>query len=239
MLFLGLLVILCVGGGYYYLDATNHLDELKGHWEKWTHATPKEEGATVSKSTLAMIEQMGGESRDPQARERLAGVGKRLVQGSLARETRFQFDFHLLADRRSVNAFALPGGQIFITEGLYRLLGSEDQLAGVLAHEIGHVVGSHSAADKPLTGSAQEVANLREMKYSSDDELGADRLGVLYLAAAGYQPQAMFEVMGILTLAAAGDRPPEFLNSHPLPGSRIQELRKVIAEYRFGRRVGN
>lgn len=72
-------------------------------------------------------------------------IGNRIVQASELQKTGYQFDFHLLADDKTVNAFALPGGQIFVTMGLLKLLQTEGELAGVLGHEIGHVVARHSA----------------------------------------------------------------------------------------------
>src|SRR5215204_3612422 len=89
---------------------------------------------------------MGGEidpsQPDSQTVER---VGQYLVQRSVASKSPYKYDFHLLADPKTVNAFALPGGQIFITRALYDKLEDEAMLAGVLGHEIGHVIGRHSA----------------------------------------------------------------------------------------------
>src|ERR671924_254489 len=68
-----------------------------------------------------------------------------LMAKSFAAKSPYKFSFHVLADPRTINAFALPGGPVFITEGLMRLLKSEAELAGVLGHEIGHVIGRHSS----------------------------------------------------------------------------------------------
>ena len=68
-------------------------------------------------------------------------LGNKLINTSIARETPYKYEFHLLADPNTINAFALPGGQIFITLALFSKLENEDQLAGVLGHEIGHVLG--------------------------------------------------------------------------------------------------
>ena len=96
---------------------------------------------------------MGALSRDPRASQHVDKVGH-ILASSLEQElykrnppvrNPYAFEFHLLADRQQVNAFALPGGQVFITEALYSKLENEDQLAGVLGHEIGHVIERHGS----------------------------------------------------------------------------------------------
>lgn len=93
----------------------------------------------------SMIAEYGGLHPDQNAQAQLDRVGKKLVNSSIGRNTDYQYDFHLLADDRTINAFALPGGQCFITAALYSQLENEDQLAGVMGHEIGHVIARHSA----------------------------------------------------------------------------------------------
>ncbi len=97
-------------------------------------------------SAPVMAQRMGGEvERRQPAAQLVREVGERLVAESIARKSEYQFEFHLLRDSDTVNAFALPGGQIFITVGLLKRLENEAQLAGVLGHEIGHVVHRHGA----------------------------------------------------------------------------------------------
>jgi predicted Zn-dependent protease len=91
-----------------------------------------------------MAQQHGGLYPDAGAQARVDMIGEKLVNMSMAKQSNYKFEFHLLADNRSINAFALPGGQVFITHVLYGKL-DDDQLAGVLGHEIGHVLGRHSA----------------------------------------------------------------------------------------------
>lgn len=256
-LLVGLLIVLSTVG-YYFLGTTKYENEFTGRTQRLALPTPEEEVALGLQSAPAMIEQMGGPSRDAQARARVERIGQKLVQGGLARQTPYQFAFHLLADQQAVNAFALPGGQIFITEALYRMLTAEDQVAGVLAHEIGHVVGRHSneqmAKSRLLSGLAQgagvalsdgynntgaqiaqQAAAMRMMKFSRDDELESDALGVRFLTEAGYDPEAMIAVMEVLARASQGRSPPEFLSTHPLPESRIQRLRQLIDEAKSGK----
>lgn len=220
--------------------------------------TVEQEIALGLQSAPEMIQQYGGEYRDPQAQAQVDKVGQRLVAASLPGEQPYRFDFHLLSDPQTINAFALPGGQVFITYALYSKLQNEDQLAGVLGHEIGHVVERHSAQQiakqqltQGLTGAAviasydpdnptgsigkaamaALVANLVNMKYGRGDELESDKNGIFYMAKAGYNPEAMVGVMEILA-ASGGGRQPEFFSTHPNPENRIQQIRQTIEELR-------
>jgi len=166
-----------------------------------------------------MAAQFGGLHPDSRAQALVGEVGNRVVQNTHAGEMDYQFDFHLLADEQTINAFALPGGQIFITAALYKRLETEGQLAGVLGHEVGHVVGRHSAEQMAKArlmeglagaasavvadpndpqGSAQTaavVAQVVNMKHGREDELEADRLGVRFMAESGYDPRSLLGVM--------------------------------------------
>jgi predicted Zn-dependent protease len=182
-------------------------------------------------------------------------VGTNVVQNSAAGRSPYPYDFHLLADTETINAFALPGGQVFITRALFDRLETEGQLAGVLGHEVGHVVGRHSAEHiakanltEGLTGAAviatydpnnpasmgtaqvaMLIGQLVTMKFGRDDELEADKLGVCFMSATGYDPQEMVGVMKILEQASQGNRPPEFMSTHPDPGNRIARIQETIA----------
>ncbi|PKP24281.1 MAG: peptidase M48 Ste24p, partial [Bacteroidetes bacterium HGW-Bacteroidetes-2] len=96
-------------------------------------------------SAPQLTNQYGGLYPDTKFQEYVDAVGLKLVQNSVAKQTPYRYEFHLLADSKTINAFALPGGQVFITYALFSKLENEDQLAGVLGHEIGHVIGRHSA----------------------------------------------------------------------------------------------
>jgi predicted Zn-dependent protease len=247
--------LLMVAGSilYYYFGTTKYENPFTGRQQMLAMATPEEEIAMGLQSAPQMIREMGGEHPDPQAQGIVDRVGARLVATTAAKETPYRFEFHLLADDRTINAFALPGGQIFITSALYRLLQSEDQLAGVLGHEIGHVVGRHSneqmASTKLWSGIAQGVgtalsdgqsgagqqiasmiANIKIMKFGRDDELESDTLGVRFLLEAGYDPEAMIGVMEILEKHAGGGGQPEFMSTHPNPGNRIEHIRAQIGK---------
>ena len=139
-----IIALLFAGFALFKYFSNSQVNELTGETQR-VSMTPEQEVALGVHSAPQMIQQYGGLHPDQRAQDFVDQVGQRLVQGSLARNSSYQFDFHLLADPNIVNAFALPGGQIFITAALFGRLQNEDQLAGVLGHEIGHVIERHSA----------------------------------------------------------------------------------------------
>jgi len=214
---------------------------------------PQQEILLGLQSAPEMTQEFGGLFPDEQLQQLVDKVGKRLVEYSIAKETPYQYEFHLLRDPNTINAFALPGGQVFITYGLLSKLQNEDQLAGVLGHEIGHVLGRHSAeriAKQDLTGgiingviigsdgnqsaaqTATMIGNLVNMKYGREDELESDELGVKILIDAGYNPEEMIGVMEILKSAANGQKVPEFQSTHPDPDNRIEKIKQAIEKYK-------
>lgn len=254
------IALLIIGGSllYHWLGTTKYQNEFTGREQRLALATPQEEIALGLQSAPQMIRESGGESRDPAARAQVEQVGARLLASTAAKQTPYRFQFHLLADNRTVNAFALPGGQIFITEALFRRLKSEDQLAGVLGHEMGHVVGRHSneqmANTRLWSGLAQglgvllsdgqsnsgaQIANMvaqyKVMKFSRDDESESDALGVRFMMQAGYDPEAMIGVMQILANVGGGANRSDFMSSHPNPENRMEKIREVIARERARR----
>jgi len=209
--------------------------------------SPEQEIAIGLQSAPEIAQQFGGLYPDEHYQSIVDAVGRKLVNNSLARETPYQYDFHLLADDQTLNAFALPGGQCFITYALFREL-NEDQLAGVLGHEIGHVVGRHSAeriAESDFwrtlstgaelgVGGGSVVGSIGQqtlLTNGRDDELESDELGVLFMVQAGYDPYQLIEVMKILKKAAGPNRVPEFQSTHPDPENRIERIREAIAKY--------
>lgn len=223
--------------------------------EQRVDMTVEQEIALGLQAAPEMAQQYGGLHPDQQAAQEVKAIGQRLVQNTRVKESPYQFDFHLLADEQTVNAFALPGGQIFITAGLLRRLESEGQLAGVLGHEIGHVVARHSAQQlakakltQGLTGAAAiamydpenpssragaavaaMIGQVVNMKYGREDELESDALAVQLTGNAGYDPRSMMRVMEILSEASGGGSSgPEFLQTHPNPGNRINQIEAAI-----------
>ena len=216
--------------------------------DQYIALTPSQEIALGLQAIPEMTQMHGGEYRDQDLQDYVDEVGFRIVDNSAARETEWDFEFTLLHDPKTVNAFALPGGPMFITKALYDRLETEGQLAGVLGHEIGHVVARHSAqriakanlsqglieavvvasGDARSAQLAQMVGQMVNMKYGREDELQSDLLGVQFMVEAGYDPRALIAVMAILEDASGGAAPPEFMSTHPNPGNRAERIEEAI-----------
>ena len=216
--------------------------------------TVEQEIALGLQAAPQMAEEFGG--LDPNANDQaiVDQIGNLIVQSSPASQTPYEYEFHLLEDPPTINAFALPGGQIFITRALFDKLQTEGELAGVLGHEVGHVVARHSAEhiakaqltegltgaaviatydpDNPASANSAQVAaligQLINLKFGRDDELEADYLGVCFINSAGYNPEELVSVMQILAASSQGNEPPEFFSTHPNPESRIQRIQEAI-----------
>lgn len=237
----------------YYLGTEKYENPATGRTQR-VSLSPKEEIALGLNSAPEMARQHGGLHPDKRLQDMVDRIGARLVRANPElNQSPYFFEFHLLADPDTVNAFALPGGQVFITYGLLRLLKTEDEIAGVLGHETGHVVGRHSneqmakaELSNGLVGAvvmaggndygvsagqlAQFVSQLKNTAYSRDHEIESDVLGVRFLKRAGYDPKAMISVMEVLKKAAGGRAPPEFLSTHPDPGHRVERIEEEIAK---------
>lgn len=247
-----LLAVFAIGS---YIFGARSLNPVTGENQR-VDLTREQEIALGLEAAPEMAREYGGLHSDQEAQAAVDQVGNQIVRQSSAANTNYEYAFHLLADEQTINAFALPGGQIFITAGLYNQLQTEGELAGVLGHEIGHVVARHSAEQiaksrlvEGLTGaaviaaydpenpnsvsSAQMAALIGQMvnmKFGREDELESDRLGVRFLAETGYDPRAMIRVMEVLAQASQGPRQPEFFSTHPNPENRIGEIEAAIQE---------
>lgn len=175
---------------------------------------------------------------------------------------RYPYSF-TVANHREINAFALPGGPIWVHRGAIAAAANEAQLAGVLAHEIAHIAERHAAGQmtKQLVANgfigllgavlgndrggarvaqkgAQVLAGGYMLKFSRDDERAADAAGVRIMRRAGWDAREMIAFMQ--TLAREQGRNPNavaaFLSSHPAPAERVERLRREIRGARTGRR---
>jgi predicted Zn-dependent protease len=178
-------------------------------------------------------------------------IGKQLAAG--ARGPRYPYSFSI-ANYREINAFALPGGPVWVHRGAIEAAANEAQLAGVLAHEIAHISQRH-AADQISQGAvangllgllgavlgnsggartaqmgAQVLAGGYMMKFSRDDEREADRVGVDILRRAGWDARGLLEFMQTLRARAGRDAGSVelFLSTHPAPGERVERLRAQL-----------
>ncbi|MEA2711109.1 MAG: hypothetical protein QOF78_3710, partial [Phycisphaerales bacterium] len=229
--------------------------------KQYVNLNPKQEIALGLQAAPEMAAQMGG-VLDPKKDARaalVAEVGHGIVKNSDASKPespyRESFNFYLLNDPNTINAFALPGGQIFITLGLFDRLQNEAQLAGVLGHEIGHVIGRHAsehmakgqlgsmlatavgvgASDERGRGmgaavAAQAANQMLQLKFGRNDETESDNFGLRYMTQAGYDPREMLGVMEILRSASKSGRSPEFMMTHPLPDTRLREIEATIQQ---------
>jgi predicted Zn-dependent protease len=158
-----------------------------------------------------------------------------------------------VVDDPAVNAFALPGGFVYVTRGLLAHLTSEAELASVVGHEIGHVTARHTAAEMSkqqlmglglavgsmvssqvakYAGTANQALGILYLKFSRDDESQADQLGLRYMRRANFDPRQMpevFRMLDRLSAAGGGGRLPTWLETHPSPGNRVAAINAQIA----------
>jgi predicted Zn-dependent protease len=202
-----------------------------------------------------LTREFGGATSSPALQSYLREVGLRLV--AQVRDTRYRdglaWEFTLL-DSEVINAFALPGGKVFISRGLLSRMTNEAQLAAVLGHEVAHVTAQHTArrvsqsmiaggiiqgvaaaaggegsAASELLPALNVAGTLVIMKFGRDEESQADSLGMAYMTGAGYNPVGMLQLMQILKEASGGSRQPEWMSTHPLPDTRIRRIAQELS----------
>ncbi len=189
-------------------------------------------------------------SQDPDKVARIKRIGAKVSQVSDRQD--YQYHFFLI-EKNEINAFTTPGGNVYFFTGLLDKLHSDDQVAAVLAHEVGHCAARHTvkkfqaALSYNLIGSVlfnsmkvdgeikhiaalgtDVVMNLVFSAYSRQDELQADRLGIKYMDLAGYHVNAMVETFEILKKESKGPQPPLLLRTHPYIDDRIEAAKKEI-----------
>ncbi len=184
----------------------------------------------------------------------IRNVGKRLVT-TIPPQHSWPFEFHVIP-QKEINAFALPGGPMFVNVGTITAASNEAELAGVMAHEMSHVYMQHSAKQTGKAQTTEEIAGIAGailgsttkgpmgslaqegvkfgaegliLKYSRTDEAQADSVGAIILYKAGYNPQAMADFFK--KLASQGSSGPQFLSDHPNPGNREGAIQKEIAAW--------
>ena len=194
---------------------------------------------------------------DPALQQYVSDIGLRLAKLSERPTLPWQF---AVVDQPAINAFALPGGYIYLTRGILAFLDSEAEVAGVLGHEIGHVTARHAAqqytrqvggqvglvalgifvpAARPFGELSSQALGLLFLKYGREDELQADSLGARYAVSASWDPAGvtgMLSTLGRLD-EASGQRKgiPNFLSTHPDPLQRVQEIEPVVQKLKEGR----
>jgi predicted Zn-dependent protease len=203
----------------------------------------------LGKQTDIEVRQEYGVYADPEINAYVQTIGQALAVNTHRPQLPYQF---AVLDTPVVNAFAVPGGYVYVTRGILALMGSEAELAVVLGHELGHVNARHSvhrmsemmlvqvglAVGSALSQTFAQVAGLAGvgvqllfLKYSRDDERQADALGVEYSRKGVYNPGEMVAFFGSLEKLgdlSGGQALPGFLSTHPLTGERIENVKKML-----------
>ena len=203
----------------------------------------------LGQQTDVEIRQQYGVYADPEVNAYVQTVGQSLVPHTHRPKLAYQF---AVLDTPVVNAFAVPGGYIYVTRGILAMMGSEAELAVVLGHELGHVNARHSVhrmsemllvqvglvIGSALSETFAKVAGLASigvqllfLKYSRDDERQADSLGVEYSRKGVYNPGEMIAFFGSLEKLgdlSGGHALPGFLSTHPLTGERIEKVKQML-----------
>lgn len=205
-------------------------------------------------STPELTKQYGGVVKNQALTAYVSEVGASLAKHTEADNPTLPWEFTLL-DSKVINAFALPGGKVFISIGLMREMTNEAQLAAVLGHEIGHVTARHindqmwrqgaaqigvsigavliGAEEQSVLDAGQQLASLGLLKFNRDQESQADALGMRYMSKQGYDPLGALQVQQILQKAMQGGRQPELLSTHPYPETRMERIKQKLAtEYK-------
>ena len=223
----------------------------------------KQQDVQLGQEAAQQVRQKYRTVQDPFLQDYVRHIGERLAATGPAKESGFPFTFTVLQDPQ-VNAFALPGGPMFIFTGLLKAVDNEAQLAAVMAHEMSHVIlrhGTHEASKAKMieipallagaaTGNQSILTKLTELgangfilKFSRDAESDADALGAHLMAEAGYDPLQMAAFFHKLeSLGGQGNsRLAQFLSDHPNPGNReraIEAEAQTIPQRQYGYESG-
>jgi Zn-dependent protease with chaperone function len=206
----------------------------------------------IGREAAAEVEQQFPILNDSEATRYVQEVGQRLVRAIPPQYQQSAFDYRFkIVNARDINAFALPGGPMYVNRGMIEAAKSEGEMAGVMAHEISHVALRHATAQQtklnnPLNqilgigailGGAilggQTGAQLGQifaagyfLRYSRDYERQADILGAQIMARAGYDPRDLANMFRTIEQQSGGSSAPEWLSSHPNPGSRYETINR-------------
>ena len=225
----------------------------------------EEKEIAMGKEAAPQIAASMGLYDDDDLQRYVEAIGLRMAAASERPHLPWQFR---VIDDSAVNAFAVPGGFIYVTRGILAHMSNEAELAGVIGHEIGHVTARHSVSQmtrqqlasyglgigviglsvlgqpdlaQALGQAAGTGAQLLFLKYGRDDETQSDDLGLRYMTAAGYAPSEMpkvFHTLGRQTEETGGARVPEWQSTHPAPENRVTRIQGEIAKLPPARREG-
>ena len=221
--------------------------QLKAPWNAFSPQADITEG----KKYAMQVEQQSPLCHNAKVDAYLTDLGKRLVSHLNTTGVQYPWEFHCVNDR-SINAFALPGGYVFINRGAIEAADNESQLAGVMGHELSHVALRHGTANASKASLAQGAAGifgsifggstggalLTEglslgvaaglLHYSRAAETQADVMGTQVLYDSGYDPRGMAQFFEKLQEETKGKNPPQFLSDHPNPDHRLERVDEEI-----------
>lgn len=199
-------------------------------------------------------------SQDAEATARVRRAGERIAQVTDRKD--FQWEFNLIDDPKMVNAFCMPGGKVAFYTGIMPICQTETGVAVVMGHEVAHAIAKHGAErmsqglvaqlgmatldvamrEKPeqtrslvlqAVGAGASIGVI--LPFSRKQESEADRIGLIYMARAGYDPREAVAFWERMSAKSSGGQPPQFLSTHPSHDTRIEDLRKwmpeALAEY--------
>lgn len=243
-----LLVTLCLCDLVTFLTGcSTEYNVVTGEQESYYYSTDRE--VELGKSISKQMEQQVKLVDDPLVQNRVETIGKKIA--AVADRKDIDYSFKAIADNE-VNAVSLPGGFVYVNKGLIDQVAGDDELAAVLAHEVGHIVARHSikklqaqmgyslaqilTIPVPNSGAVRATANIAftqlYLGYSREDELLADQLGARYSKLAGYDPRAM--IIFLEKLEEHNRRrplqPKNYLKTHPYVPDRIRVVKEELGE---------
>ncbi len=231
-----------------FLQSCTTINPATGQRDFTPFMSPAKELSIGKEAHPGILQQNGGTYKDEKVNQYVNNLGQRLVANSELKD--YPFTFTVL-DTPLVNAFALPGGYVYVTRGILSMVNSESALASVVGHEIGHVTARHSAkrynnqmlaglgaavlgvasGDSAVANSLNQGAQVYLMSYSRNQEYQSDELGVRYSSRAGYDPYAAADMLSSLDadhklqliLADRAGEPvqSDFFSTHPNTQDRV------------------
>jgi beta-barrel assembly-enhancing protease len=241
--------VVALGAAYLLLVPLSLADrtQLKPPWNMYSPQFDVQAGRQAAMQVLKTMPLCN----DPKVDAYLTQLGMQLVAKLPTRGMEYPWEFHCV-NTKEVNAFALPGGFVFVYRGLIEAADNEAQLTAVMGHELSHVALRHGTAQASKARLAQGAASLFSglfggstggalvsegvavgaigalLHYSRSDESQADVMGTQVIYDVGYDPRAMAQFFEKLEALTKGQNPPQFLSDHPNPGNRIERVDEEI-----------
>jgi Zn-dependent protease with chaperone function len=245
--------VLVLSSAVYCVPAFAQRTQLKPPWNIYSPQTDIQVGKQNAQLMMqgSPTQQKLPLCNDPRVDQYLTNLGMKLVSKLDQRGVTYPWEFHCVNDK-SINAFALPGGYVFVNRGAIEAADSESELAAVMAHELSHVTLRHGTAQATKAQFAEGAAGIFGgifggstggallsqgvalgaggllLRYSRGDETQADVSGTQVLYDTGYDPRAMSQFFEKLEGEAKGNNPPQFLSDHPNPGNRVERVNEEI-----------